>query len=304
MKNVKFNKKLLSMLTAGVLFATPVAANAETKSQNGYNDHEFTLVVQDKEIKPLTMVEFYNGVKEAYDYLTKFINYDNLQGDLQSLYYLVNREYIPDEVEQELISSGIVFETSFTEQKYENMMRAYNLINIIADYNQSVVRKTDTLGEMIDVCMICYNDKDRELVHNMHNNYFNAYKNGRYDNEDFRLVFKQLTTLNAYEKEGNAAELSVGARWLAENSIGGAVMQLLRDDMQEDYSRSELDRYFVASELNKGQWILREDVSLDLNCMTELEKEVFEFGELWHFVYTTVNNDLIKSFEKDCTKSK
>ena len=305
MKNIRLSKKLLSMLTAGVLMATPVMANADCNENENTNENEFTLVMQEKDFTPLYMEEFYEGVKNAYGYLKQFIDYGTLQQDLQCLYYLVNREYIDADTEEELIRSGIVYETDVNEQKFENFMRAYNLINVIADYNQSVIRETNNINDMIDVSNICYGEYDKKLVHNMHENYFNAYKNGRFVNDYYVEVFKQLTTLNAYEKGGNASELSVGARWLAQNSIGGGVMQLLRDDMQEDFPRSELDKYFDKALLNQGQWILRDDISLDLNCLrNELEIEVFDFGQLWHFVYDTVNNDIMKSFEIDCTKRK
>ncbi len=305
MKNIRISKKLISMLTAGVIMATPIASNTESVESSNNNDTNFTLVMQEKEFTPLSIEEYRLGVEYAYNYLSNFIKYDNLQEDLQCLYYLVNREYMPSEYEEELIERGIVYKTSIDEQKFENFMRAYNLINVIADYNQSVIRKTNDIDNLIDVSNICYGVNDSKLVHDMHENYFNAYQNGRFDNEYYREVFKQLTTLNAYERNGNADELSVGARWLAQNSIGGGVMQLLRDDMQEDFTRDELNKYFVKAELNKGQWILREDISLDLNCLkNELEVEVFNFGELWHFVYDTVNNDIMKSFAVDCTKSK
>ena len=304
MKNIKISKKLLSMLTAGVLMATPVMAHTESNDETSY-DSEFTLIMQEKDFTPITIDEYYLGVKEAYEYLKKFIDYDYLQQDLQCLYYLVNRDYITGSDEEELINNGFVFETNIEEQKFENFMHAYNLLNVIADYNQSVIRKTDTISELIDVSMLCFGEYDKKLVHNMHENYFKAYKNGRFDNEYYQMIFKQLTTLNAFEKDGNADELSVGARWLAQNSIGGGVMQLLRDDMQEDFSRSELDKYFVKSELNMGQWILRDDISLEIDCIKdELELEVFNFGQLWHFVYDTVNNDIFKTFEVDCTKTK
>ena len=306
MKNINFRQRFLSIITAGMLLVTPTIGHTDdNKNEDNNSEQEFTLVMQEKEIKPMTIEEFRLGVKEAYDYLKVFIDYDDLQKDLQCLYYLVNRDYIKGDVEKELINNGIVYETSIDEQKFENFMYAYNVLNLIADYNQSVIRKTNSLSEMIDVSMLCYGEYDRKLVHNMHENYFNAYKNGRFNNEYYQMIFKQLTTLNAYEKDGNASELSVGARWLAHNSIGGGVMQLLRDDMQEDYQRSELDKYFDKAELNHGQWILKDDISLDLNCLkSELEEEVFNFGMLWNFVYTNVNNDIFKTFEVNCTKTR
>ena len=303
-KNFDFRQRLLSILTAGMILVTPTIGKADSNTEND-NEQEFALVMQEKDFTPMTIEEYRLGIKEAYNYLKMFIDYDYLQQDLQCLYYLVNRDYLTGATEEDLINNGIVFETSINEQKFENFMHAYNLLNVIADYNQSMIRDTNNICEMIDVSMLCYGSYDRKLTHNMHENYFQAYKNGRFNNEYYEMVFKQLTTLNAYEKAGNASELSVGARWLAQNSIGGGVMQLLRDDMQEDFPRSELDKYFDKAELNHGQWILKDDISLDLNCLkNELEEEVFNFGELWHFVYTTVNNDIMKSFEVDCTKSK
>ena len=296
MKNVKFSKKLLSMLTAGVLMATPVMANADSNEDTNTNNG-FELIKQDKEFRPLNMNEFFDGVKSSYDYLSQFISYDNMQEDLQCLYYLVNREYIQKEDEEELINSGYVYETNFDEQKYENFMRAYNLINVIADYNQSTIRETEDVTKLIDVSNLCYSEDDIKLVHDMHMNYFNAYQNGRFDNEYYQMVFKQLTTLNAAEQAGNASELSVGARWTAQNSIGGGVMQLLRDDMQEDFTTEELYQYFDRTQLNMGQWILRDDLTFDLNCLSEHEYEVFNFGQLWVFVYDKVNNDMLRELE-------
>ena len=304
MKNIRINKKLLSMLTAITLMATPIAASTESMDENT-NNNEFELVMQVQDEVPLTIERFTELVKEAYDYLLPKIGYDGMQADLQCLTYLVTRGYMPKEVEEELISKGIVFETDFAKNKYENFMRAYSLINVILDYNQSMVRKTDDVNELIDVSKICYGEADKSLVHDMHMNYFNAYKAGRFDNDYYQMVFKQLTTLNAYERAGNGHEISTGAEWLARNVVGGDVMQMLRDDMQEDFTRKELDVYFDKAELNKGQWILRNDKSLDLNCLeSELEYEVFNFGELWTFVYDNVNNDIMETFQIDCSKSK
>lgn len=304
MKNIKVSKRLLSMISAGMLMATPVMANSESVSDDEFNE-DFTLVMQVRESNPMTEEEFRFGCGYAYTYLKQFIDYDGMQQDLQCLYYLVNREFIPEDVEESLISQGFVFETNVNEGEYRTFTNAYNLINVVADYNQSTIRNVDTADQIIDVSNLCYSESDHNLVHDMHMNYFHAYKAGRYDNEYYQMVFKQLTTLNAYEHAGNASELSVGARWLAHNSIGGGVMQMLRDDMQEDFPRQELDKYFDPAKLNMGQWILRNDISLDLNCLrNELECEVFDFGQLWHFVYDTVNNDILRTFEKDCTRSK
>ena len=110
-----------------------------------------------------------------------------------------------------------------------------------------------------------------------------------------------LTTLNAVERAGDSHQISIGARWLAENVIGGCVMQMLRDHMQETYTTKELSKFFDAGELNRQSWILRKDVNFNIhNPETELEVEVLKFGQLWTLVYTDVNNDLMISFANRC----
>ncbi len=393
--NLKCYKKLLAMLTAGMMFATPVAGLSESNESEKVNE---TTISEEVSNALLDVNEFNERVEKAYNYLTKFINYDSLRTDLQCLYYLVNREYMPDE-DAKFLEENIVHGTDVANGEYQNFIDAYHLINVILDYNQSVIKNfngyidlnkidfgsydvnlfnkflakvaknakkynvldairdynksveknnpelvidvddmcvgydvrtgefvgksikdtnyditnaitdynelvtKETEEKLIDVSKLCFDKFDKELVHEMHVNYVNAYKAGKFDNEYYEMVFKQLTTLNAYEQAGNAHELSVGARWLTENVIGGDVMQMLRDHMQETYPREELDKYFVKGELNKGQWILRDDISLDLNCLKdELQVEVFQFGQLWIVVYTNVNNDIMNEFAVICNR--
>ena len=296
-------KKFLSLALAFSMGA-PVATMADgVKSENEDNEENYgyyTLVSQEEHNYHMTIEEYAYGVNNAINYLKNYINYDHLPQDMQCLYFLTNIDYISAELRDELISKGIIYDANLdSEEGLKNFMNAFNLINMIADYNQSMIRdeKHNSPESIIDVSKLCFDLHDAELVNNMHNNYFIAYKDGKYSSEYFTKIFKQLTTLNAYEKEGNAYELSTGARWLAQNSIGGGVMQLLRDDMQERFSKEELYQFFKREELNRAQWFMRDDLEFDLNCLSDKELEVFMFGQLWQFVYTDVNKDIFKYFE-------
>ena len=312
MKNFKVNKKLLSMLTAFTLMATPVATSADSVNEENTNNNEFELVQQVRNIQPMTMVEYSLGVKNAYAVLAPKINYDGMQADLQCLYYLTNRAYIEEDIEKELINNGIVFETHLYDEM-ENFSRAINLINIINDYNQSMIDDVNSADELIDASVLCYADADKNLLNNIHMNYFNAFKNGRYynesfeDNEAYKMLFKQLTTLNAAERKGNADELSVGARWTAQNIYGISTMEMLATDMQEEHKTSELAKYFDAAELNQKQFIVRNDVVFDLNRCIEkpdLQSEAEDYYTLWHFAIDTVHNDIFETFNVVCSKTK
>ena len=299
MKNNNLIKRLLSLSLALSMGASSSLAEG-TKNEDKNSEDSFSLVMQEENNYKMTLSEYGYGVNIALSYLRSFIDYDHLQQDLQCLYFLTNIDYISKDLQDELVSKGVIFEANLdSEEGLKNFMNAFNLINMIADYNQSMIReeKNNNPQSIIDVSKLCFDEHDSELVNNMHNNYFNAYKDGLYDSEYFTKVFKQLTTLNAYEKEGNAYELSTGARWLCQNSIGGGVMQMLRDDMQHRFNKETLYKYFKGEELNRGQWFVRDDLKFDLNCLSDEELEVFMFGELWQFVYTDVNKDIFKYFE-------
>ena len=293
-------KRLLSWSLALSLGTTGTALAGTTKNGNTASNKAKTcaLVMQEENKHEMNINDFANGIGSSLEYLNKFISYDHMQQDLQCLYFLTNIDYIPAELRDELISKGVIYNANLDAQEgLKNFMNAFNLINMIADYNQSRIREVNDKESIIDVSNICFDEHDAELVNNMHENYFNAYKNGMYDSMEFSKVFRQLTTLNAYEKEGNAYELSTGARWLSQNSIGGGVMQMLRDDMQKRFDKETLYKYFKREELNRAQWFMRDDLELDINCLSDEELEVFMFGQLWQFVYTDVNKDIFKYFE-------
>lgn len=394
--NLKCYKKLLAMLTAGMMFATPVAGLSESNESEKTNESSYELVMQNKDVAPMTIEEFKLLVKHANEYLKERIDYNTMLNDLQCMEYLMNREYMTDDDAKEL-ESGYVHGTDIANGEYQNFVDAYHLINEILDYNQSVIKNFDriidinkitykeydkvllnyflykvvndknynlldairdynaqveemdfekvietddicigsdsrlskylnkvidenydlkkAIGEynleltsdmakkLIDISELCYDSNDKKLAHEIFMNYVSAYAAGKFDNEYFRMVFKQITTLNSEEKAGNGHQLSVGARWASDNVNGGDVMQMLRDHMQETYSRKELDKFFDKEELNRHQWIIRNDASFNINAPeSELEDEVLKFGELWTIVYTNVNNNIMNLFAEKCSK--
>ena len=68
MKNIKVSNKLLSLLTAGIMFITPAAANANGNESENANESGFELVQQIKVKQPLTLAEYQLGVQNSYVY--------------------------------------------------------------------------------------------------------------------------------------------------------------------------------------------------------------------------------------------
>ena len=298
MKNIKPFKSLVSMIAAGVLMATPVMANADGNNENTTG---FTLVKQEMKVEgyDLDLNNYTGKLETSYNYLKQFIDYDYLQADLQILYYMTNRPYMSTNTNNELIAMDVVYGEEYIR---ENFHRAFELIYRINAYNEETIRRdyeagTMDINHLIDPSVLCYDSHDQKIVRSMFEHYFEAYKSGLFENASYTEVFKEVTTLNAEEREHNAHSLETGAMWLAQMSIGRQVIEMLHDDMLRDFTMDELSVYFVREELEKGNWVLREDApSFDLNCMSHLENEIFNLGELETFCYDLVNNNIYKIF--------
>ena len=235
-------------------------------------------------------------VGKGKEYLSGKIDYEHLETDLNCLVFLTNREYLTEDEQDDLINQGIVFKTKlFAEDGMQNFANAYELINIILDYNQSVIHNdyingTMDINHLIDPSFLCMNKNDREIVHKLHVTYFEAYKAGRYDNNYFREI---------YELVGQKI-LPVGPMWMTNNIVYGDVEQMLRDDMAEDYKPEERDEWFDKQELKAGQWIVRSDVTPKEDSDSELEREAHDFKEIFGVIYTEVNDDIFATFDVNC----
>lgn len=396
--------KLMAMLSAGVLFAsaTPAAGHAEMGSEDSKAEiaiEEYITLEEDIKDNILTLDGFNEGVEHAYKYLNQFINYD--KNDLKCLYYLVNREYMTDEDANEL-ENNVVHGTDIANGEFQNFVDSYKLIDVIREYNQSVIKKlkniiwlnrvnfneydkellnkflakvvkdkkynilmafidyndkigyddpsknieleemcletdpelvkyiskvvnegydletaiteyntalwNDVMSKLIDESELCFDNIDKEIVHSIHESWAMSYKavtNGSLliEDEDYIEAFKALTTLNAEERKSNAEALSAGAKFLVENISGVSLINTQFDYLRENKSRKELDQYFDKEQLNAQQFVVRSDISLNINTPeTETEVIALQFGQLKKFAVEFVNNDLITLFADKCAK--
>ena len=239
---------------------------------------------------------FTECVQKGIEYLSGKLSYDHLETQLNCAVYLANREYLTPEEESDLIKKGTIFKTVlFTDEGMLNFAHGYQIINNILDYNQSVIRRdyeegTMDINHLIDPSFLCMNKNDREVVHNLHVGYFNAYQAGRYDNEYFREL----------KKLAGKKILSVGPMFVIDNIVYGDVMQMLRDDMSVDFKPQQRDKWLDNQQLKAGQWIVRDDVEPKEDSKDELEREIHDFKDLFKVVYTDVNDDMFASFDVNC----
>lgn len=333
MKNVRNLKtRALSILMALTISGMPAVGNAEeinTKEDTKTyvlktTSHDLVPASQEKKENPMTVTEYFNGVMEVAPKMNNYLKYEDadmkkmLMQEVECLYFLANYDSIPKEVEQELIDGVIlningedtlikpIFETDMTRcadmSGIQNFIYANMLLNVVADFNQSRVRHTDNINDTIDLSMFCSNENDKKIIRKIHEHWFNSHKNGKYNEEEFGKACNIILTLNGEEGLYNADNLTVGARWMARLAYGNNLMQVIRDYLLETYSIKKLSKYFIKDELVRGQFFLRNDFELDFNCLSNLEKDVHTFGELWKFCLDDVNNDIFKAFEGRCMK--
>ena len=309
MKNVKVKevtRKGAALVAALIMGLTGAKLATSTASAETYTYGTATLVQQEREAKDMTMEDFAILCNNADKELRGKIEYDHMVQDGQNVVFFTNITLIPQEVRDELVAKGIISDIDFENQTgMESLASAYNLIGIICDYNQEQIRKPGiTIDKLIDPSIFCFDEKDAKLVHELFVNWFNAYLDGKCDSEFFDLLFKQLTTLNASEKEGNNIEASTGAAWISMTINGYDFMRMIKDYIQENWSKEDIATYFDVDEYNRGQFVLKKGLDpFDLECLNEKEVIVFRFGQGSVFVYDEANNNLfrvLENFHKHC----
>ena len=203
------------------------------------------------------------------------------------------------DTDEELIAYGIVYSEDYVKENFDGAFKLFDCINA---YNERKIREdykngTMDINHLIDPSFLVFDEHDREIVSSMFKHYFNAYKNGLFENVDYETFFKEITTLHAEEKKHNAFSSETGVMWMEQVTVGRQAIQMLYDDLLNDYTIDELSKYYVREELNKGKFVLRTDTpSFDLKCMNALEYEIFNIGELETFCYKLSNNNIYKLF--------
>ena len=151
-KNEQLSKRILTATLAGTLATAPVmgTVHAEEGAEVDNSPRLVSLVPQESEVFEMTLEDYENGVIEAYNYLSQFLSYDHLMADIQSAYYLVNYEYISDELEEHLVQKHYITEIDMLDEEgklsmdnpegWINIDNFRSLKNAMNDYNQRQIQ--------------------------------------------------------------------------------------------------------------------------------------------------------------------
>ena len=225
----------------------------------------------------MTYDQYLEGVNKVYNYLSQYISYDHMLDDVKSVYYLANFEYVSEDLERQLISEGYITERdmidaegNFSKQNpngWTNTDNFRSLMNAMNDYNQSTIHEdynhdTMDISHLINPSIICFDQvRDGKYANELFTKWFNAYNlepNTIRSNQSYLEADKMIRDI--YD-----AELSVGGEFLILFSSGNDVMQFERDYMFKNYDMTDLDKYYIPSEVRQMQLFLQEGVNIDTN---------------------------------------
>jgi DNA-directed RNA polymerase subunit RPC12/RpoP len=320
-KNTKIGKRLLALGTGFILaFTSGYFINKHFISNNSKKDdsssktfmvydegngihsgidfsYEYRLLDKRKnEISAdMTKDDFNDIVSKMYNVCSKYFNYDHMLKDIMAAVYLVNYDYISDELRAELQSSNCI-----SDEK-ENIMNYVNFINCVADYNQRTIHLSYLKGEkqgaqLLDLSSICYDDYDRKVSSLLFRDWFESYDLGK------RTASSNNNLTSLVYNIGNFKDMSSGAYYNSMRTIGLNMKQFLQDYLYENFSRRELEEFFDGEKLDSMQFELK-GLSITDRVDDELKYMVNAYSRISHMVLND-NNFLSKvlSHEKETAK--
>ncbi len=240
----------------------------------------------------MTYDQYVEGVNKVYNYLSQFISYSHMLDDVKSAYYLTNFEYVSPELERQLIEEGYITqrdmvdaEGNFTKQNpngWNNTDNFRGLMNTMSDFNQSRIHEdynhdTMDISHYINPSIFCFDQvRDGKYADELFTRWFNEYnleENTIRNNQAYIEADRMMRDI--YD-----AGLSVGGEFLILCSVGTDVMQFERDYMMENYQYTDLDKYYIPSEIRQVQFFVQEGVNIDtteeLGFITDNFKEHYD----------------------------
>ena len=165
MEKIRFSKRLMALLVAGVLSTTASALADGTKDNDTYDSNP-KLYAQVTEFSEMTSEDFDRRVAIAYNELKdklgcanpKSKDYGEFIQSLQCLVYDTNIDLIKND--KTFIEAGLVFGPDSEHGRIDNMISDDKLLRTIQDYNQSLIKK---LNDVYALKRLSFNNVDKAV---------------------------------------------------------------------------------------------------------------------------------------------
>lgn len=165
MEKIRFSKRLMALLVAGVLSTTASALADGTKDTDTYDSNP-KLYAQVTEFSEMTAEDFDRRVAIAYNELKdklgcanpKSKDYGEFIQSLQCLVYDTNIDLIKND--KPFIEAGLVFGPDSEHGRIDNMLSDDKLLRTIQDYNQSLIKN---LNDVYALKRLSFNNVDKAV---------------------------------------------------------------------------------------------------------------------------------------------
>lgn len=255
---MKINKRFLSMLTAGVMFASPTVAFANSDVEvNVIEENDFVDELADEDVilamaqnewqNPFTVEEFDKKCIELTKELREKIPSANLEQKINSAVYLTNVDRMP-ESECQILEGVQVHKDDVRNGEFRNFIDAKELYNLIRDYNCDLVRELDNYIylEKIDFSKydkVSFNKYLTKVIKNNNYNLMDAIRdyNNEVKDEDKQIEFNVPVVCLGKDLSLN--------KYLEKVVNGGYDLETAINEYNEALLESVIERSIDASKL-------------------------------------------------------
>lgn len=229
-ENLNKFKRLLALLSVGVMALSSLPAFAEGEVEETTNETAITMV--EEEPQQLTYDEYINNVK--VDFIEKIeplvVPHHEVLGLIYVSYYYYNYMYCRD-IRQDLIDNYIIYEDLDMGGDAANFVAVY-----LADINSGILKKNINFDELYDISILIKNPEIKELTHNAFVNYYKVYEKGTVDCDEYKELKEQLK------------ELKKKSYFLGYLSIEWMLEELYKHCIVASCDEQEIKEYFVLKD--------------------------------------------------------
>ena len=269
-KDLTIYKRLLAILTAGMISLSSLPVLAEGEIDENINSTSITMLNEELEPTQIDFDEYMERVVELIE------SADSLAGNNNSFtqylpegYFWTNPEYFKD-IGVDLMEEGLITENNGNEA----CLAVINVFDGLAIANSKKLEKTSNIDELFDISQLCCNENIRELAHRAFEKYVEAYTLGTKDCESFKEFMEILDVL----KEKNYMGMYF--------YFVHALKYLCQKCMLQNFSKKELNKYYNNARMYVFQ-LKNADIEWDL-MHGEPQNELEEYISIYVNIYPDI----------------
>ncbi len=227
-KDLTIYKRLLAILTAGMISLSSLPALAEGEFDENINTTSITMMNEESEPIQIGFDEYIESAVELIDSIDLLVKDDSsFTQYVPEAYFWTSPECFRD-IGADLMEQGIITDNDGNRA----CLAVSNVFDGIAIANSKMLEKTSNIDELFDISKFCCNESIRELAHRAFEKYVEAYTLGTKDCESFKEFMEILDVLKEKNYMGMYFYFVHALKYLCQRC------------MLQNFSKKELNKYY------------------------------------------------------------